>query len=404
MKLAHTRPLGGHLGTKKTTDRLIRHFTWPGMGKYVKTYCQSCISCQKAEKMMKHKAPLQPLPILSEPFKRIAFDIVGPLQRTKCGHRFIFTMMDYCTKYPEAIPLRRVDAETVATAMMEIFARLGVPAEMLTDQGSVFMSSLMKRLCDKLGVTQLKTSPYHPQTDGMLERFHGTLKAMLRHTEVNKKCWDDVLPYLLFAYREAPHSVTGFSPFELLFGRHVRGPLELLKSSWAVTDVTPTSVVQFVLDTRERMQEMKDIVAEREKENKTRMKTWYDKSARHREFAEGDQVLVLLPDGHDKLTAAWHGPYTIMRKVSPVSYEIDVADRKKRKRHFHVNMLKAWRTPNGQVLEVLVANVEGDGGTLMSTIQLTEGQKKQLDDLQEKAEVLSDLPGRVDVLEPNRQC
>ena len=82
---------------------------------------------------MKHKAPLQPLPILNEPFKRIAFDIVGPLQRTKCGHRFILTMMDYCTKYPEAIPLRCVDAETVATAMMEIFARLGVPAEMLTE-------------------------------------------------------------------------------------------------------------------------------------------------------------------------------------------------------------------------------------------------------------------------------
>ena len=140
-------------------------------------------------------------------------------------------MMCLYTKYPEAIPLRRVDNETVLDAMLEIFSRHGLPKTILTDQGSVFISKLTSKLWETLGIHRVRTSPYHPQSDGALERWHACLKGMLKKSEMELKYWDWHLKYLLFAYRDTPHCMTGFAPFTLLFGRDVKGPLELLRSS-----------------------------------------------------------------------------------------------------------------------------------------------------------------------------
>ena len=107
-------------------------------------------------------------------------DIVGPFPRTKQGNKYLLTLMDYASKYPEAIPLKRVDAKTVVDSLLQVFSQVGIPEEILTDQGSYFMSNLMSELFKLLGVKHLRTAPYHPQMDRMLVRFHGTLKAMLR--------------------------------------------------------------------------------------------------------------------------------------------------------------------------------------------------------------------------------
>ena len=97
----------------------------------------------------------------------------------------------------------------------------------------------MAELFAMLQIDHIKTSPYHSQTDGMVERFNGTLKYMLRKCYTDKWEWDDVLPYLLFAYREAPHASTGFSPFELLHGQHMRGPLKLMYEDWTARKRSP---------------------------------------------------------------------------------------------------------------------------------------------------------------------
>ena len=182
LALAHDGPLTAHLGYKKTLEKLLRNFWWPGVQQDVKCHCQTCGDCQRGARGSKGKAPLMPLPAVDEPFRRIAMDIVGPLKRSKRGNEYILTLMDFSTRFPEAIPLRRVDAQTVADAMMGVFCRLGFPEEILTDQGSNFMSEIMRRVTDLLGVKQLKTSPYHPECDGMLECFHATLKLMMRKT------------------------------------------------------------------------------------------------------------------------------------------------------------------------------------------------------------------------------
>ena len=118
--------------------------------------------------------------------------------------------MCYYTKFPEAIPLKRVDTMAVMDAMCEVFSRYGLPQSMLTDQGSVFMSKVVKGLCQTWEIDHIRTSPYHPQSDGALERWHACLKGMLKKQPVEGNRWDEVLKFCLFTYRDSPHCVTGF--------------------------------------------------------------------------------------------------------------------------------------------------------------------------------------------------
>ena len=160
-------------------------------------------------------------------------DIVGPLPKSRLSNRFILVICNKATRYLEAIPLRSIDAVHIAEELIKVFAHLGIPEEILTDQGSKFTSQLLAELYCLLHVHPIHTSPYHPQTDGLVEQFNQTLKSMLRKSAAEKgKDWDKLVPNLLFAYREVSQASTGFFPFELFYGQDVRGPLDILRESW----------------------------------------------------------------------------------------------------------------------------------------------------------------------------
>ena len=128
---------------------------------------------------------------------------------------------------------KSIEAENIAEELIKLFARVGIPQEILTDQGSKFTSKLLAELYRLLCIHPIQTSPYHPQTDGLVERFNQILRSMLRKVaDEEGKDWDKFIPYLLFAYREVPQASMGFSPFELPYGRHVRGPLDILRETW----------------------------------------------------------------------------------------------------------------------------------------------------------------------------
>ena len=166
------------------------------------------------------ESPANPAAHRREPFQRIAMDIVGLLPKTQSWKRFILVVCDYTTRYPEAVALRSVVAPHIAEELVKMFSCMGVPEEILTDQGANFMSLLLTEVYRFLHIKPIRTTPYHPQTDGLVERFNQTLKAMLRKTTLSgEHSWDKLLPYVLFAYREVPQASTGFSPFELLYGR-----------------------------------------------------------------------------------------------------------------------------------------------------------------------------------------
>lgn len=204
-----------------------------------------------------------------EPFSRIAMDIVSPLPQSRSGKKYILVICNYATRYPEAVALRSIDTKCIAEELIKLFARVGIPEEILTDQGSNFTSHLLTELYQPLHVK--------PTTDGLVERFNLTLKAMLRRAATEEgKDWDKLIPYLLFAYREVPQASTGFSQFELLYGRQVRWPLDVLQEAWEANGKSSESVVSYVLSIQDKLSKLQELVRENLKEAQKTKKTWYD--------------------------------------------------------------------------------------------------------------------------------
>ena len=195
------------IGKDKTIGRITQRLYWPIVFHDVDKYCWRSPECQRAARGSQLKVPLVPLPVMKEPFEQIARDIVGPLPHSKRGNWYILVVCDYMMMYPEAIPFCSIDADTVSEHLMQLLSRVGIPREILSDQGINFMSQLLKKLYNLLNISQIWTSPYHPHTDGSVERFNRTLKAMLRKLVRNEgKDWDSLLPYFLLAYCEVPQS------------------------------------------------------------------------------------------------------------------------------------------------------------------------------------------------------
>ncbi len=162
--------MGRAYGFQKTLCRIASRFVWPGMYSQVSQCCSSCEKCQLTSGRKVARAQLQPLPIIETPFERIGMDVVGPLEKSSPGNKYILVICDYATRYPEAFPLRSVKARNVANCLLQLFSRVGIPKEVLTDCGTNFMSKLLQQVYQLLGVKDIKTTPYHPQTDGLVER------------------------------------------------------------------------------------------------------------------------------------------------------------------------------------------------------------------------------------------
>ncbi|XP_037789363.1 uncharacterized protein LOC119584788 [Penaeus monodon] len=343
-KLGHHSLLGGHMGAAKTLARIQTTMFWPGMGAEILRLARSCDICQKTtDKGRNTAAPLQPLPVISEPFSRVAVDIVGPI--TPCADdksKYILTIVDFATRWPEAVALKNIEAATVAEALFGVFCRIGIPREVLSDRGTQFTSGMMEETKKLLSVKGMRTTPYHPEGNGLCERFNGTLKKMLKRMAADQpREWPRLLAPLLFAYREAPQSSLKFSPFELVYGRPVRGPLQVLRELWDNTEDDPviTSSYQYVLDLNERLHSTCELAKEELLKSQVTQKSYYDRKAKLRTLDEGDQCLILLPTSTNKLLAQWSGPYIILKRVSDVNYIVGIGHEKKL---FHINMIKKY--------------------------------------------------------------
>ncbi|CAC5388229.1 unnamed protein product [Mytilus coruscus] len=156
--------------------------------------------------------------------------------------------------------------------------------------------------------------------NGLCEKFNGVLKKMLKsYARLKPQTWDEYIPYLLFAYREVPNESTGFSPFELFYGRHIRGPLAVLKEEWEEPSACQNCIELFV-KTRQNMRKMAEYATENDKKAKQRQKLYYDRKSKNRKLEVGQKVLILLPTHTSKLLASWKGPFVVTDKVSPVDY------------------------------------------------------------------------------------
>ena len=329
LRLAHETLLTEHLGIKKTLDRVVSEFFWPGVCGDVARFCKSCDICQRTiQKGRVTKVPLGKMPLIDTPFKRVAVDIVGPIEpRSDKKSRYILTMIDYATRYPEAVALPSIETERVAEALIAMFSRVGIPSEMLMEHESRVTIEVMNEVSRLLSLQQLTTIPYRPYSKGPVERFHAILKrVLLTMCAERPNDWDKYLPALLFAVREIPQESLGFSPFELLYGRNVRGPMQILRELWSVeeTDEHARLTYQYVIDLRERLEKTCKLAQDNVRKLDLKQNAFYDKRARSRKFDVGDKVLLLLPSESNKVLLQWNGPYEVLEVVNAMNYKINV--------------------------------------------------------------------------------
>ena len=345
LSIAHESPMSGHLGINKTYHKIINHFYWPGLKLDVSKYCKTCHTCQMVGKPNQTfpKAPLQPIPAFDETFSRILIDCVGPLPRTKSGNEYLLTIMCTSTRFSEAIPLRNMKTKSIFKALIKFFTFVGLPEIGQSDQGSNFMSGIFQQVMHELGIKQYRSSAYHPESQGALERFHQTSKNMIRsYCFDTEKDWDEGIHLLLFAVRESVQESFGFSPFELVFGHSVRGPLTLLKEKLLSNDETPLNLLQNVSDIRNSLSKACKVARSNVKMSQGKLKARYDNHVIDRKFKPGDKVLALLPIPGRPLQARYFGPYTIDKKTSNLNYIFNTPVRRKNKQMCHVNMLKEY--------------------------------------------------------------
>ena len=344
MKVAHDGIMSGHQGISRTLDRIQGQFYWPGMTEDVRHYCRSCDVCQRTiQKGKVGKVPLGRMPLIDEPFQRVNMDLVGPIQPiSDRGNRYILTVVDYATRYPEAVALPNIETVTVAEALIDIYSRVGVPREVLSDMGSQFTSDLMREVSRLLSMKQKTTTPYHPMCSGLVERWNATLKQMLkRMCSERPKDWDRYINAVLFAYRETPNESLGFSPFEMLYGRSVRGPLTILRELMTKEEVDPDvkTTYQYVIDLKDRLSSTCDLAQQALSKSAGKYKKLYDRGKKWRTLEVGDRALILLPTDHNKLLLQWKGPFPVVAKFNDCDYQLDIKGKLK---SFHINLLKKY--------------------------------------------------------------
>ena len=191
LQVAYKSILGGHQEAKKTCEKVMTNFYWPGLGADIRRYCLSCDVCQRTvPKGRVTKVPLGDMPLMDTPFERVAVDLVGPIKpATERGHRYILVLVDYATRYPEAIPLKSIETRVVAEALLDKYGRFGIPKQVPT--GSQFTSGIMREVRRLLSIQSLTTIPYLAMCNGLVERYIGVLKSSLKKMcEEKPRDWD----------------------------------------------------------------------------------------------------------------------------------------------------------------------------------------------------------------------
>ncbi|GBN62574.1 Retrovirus-related Pol polyprotein from transposon 412, partial [Araneus ventricosus] len=358
LRSLHDAPTAGHLGFAKTYDRIRRKYYWPGLYGSTRRYISHCKECQR-RKTPPQLPPgrLQPIEPPDIPFAKVGIDLLGRFPVTRSGNRWIIVCTDYLTRFTVTKALPTGEAIEVAKFIVEeIILKHGSPKEMISDRGRTFLSNLVKTINELCQTSHLLTTAYHPQTNGLTERFNKTLADMLSmYTDVEQKNWDTVLPFVTFAYNSAKQNSTGFSPFFLIYGRNITTPLDVILPHNNDQDHDDSYVQQLITRSEEARQLAKIHIKDAQASDKRR----YD--ARHRSvsYKIGDLVWVYTPIRKvglsEKLLRRYFGPYRITRQMSEVTYEVESMETDKKRRKLkdvvHVLRIKPYYEPKKQLGE-----------------------------------------------------
>ncbi|KAL1138800.1 hypothetical protein AAG570_008862 [Ranatra chinensis] len=300
-----------HPGIRATRRLIAQRYFWPSMNADVARWTRACIPCQRSKVGRHTVAPIGVFPPAGR-FEHVHLDIIGPLPPSQ-GKAYCLTMIDRCTRWPEAVPIRETSAETIAKAFYERWiSRFGVPLKITTDQGRQFESQLFTRLTTMLGIQRLRTSAYHPQANGVVERWHRSLKAALT-ARLDSANWVRHLPTILLGLRVVMREDNKASTAELVYGRTLRLPGDLF------SDNQPAETEAILQELRDTFRSLQPALFHHTGNLNTRMFVPKTLSTCTHVFLRHDAIRRPLAPTYD-------GPYQVLRRGDKV-FTIKMDDR-----------------------------------------------------------------------------
>lgn len=332
----------GHPGREKTLELIRKRFFWPGMFRDIEkrvTECHRCL-CRKAG-VRKEVAPMVGVSS-SAPLELVCVDFLSmPPSR---GYENILVITDHFSKLAHAVPTKNQTAKTTAKALYENFiVYYGVPSRLHADQGRNFESTVIKELCQILGIQKSRTTPYHAMGNGCAEVMNKTLLSRIGTLPQEKKsAWKDHLSTLVHAYNCTPHDSTGYAPYELIFGRMPYLPVDL---KYGLTNTVRNSAnyTDYITDLKMRLEYAFEKAQTAAKNSSRKQKEYYDRKARAAVLSKGDRVLVRKTGvhEHDKLADKWESEtYVVVEQPNPsIPVYVVKPEAGRKKRVLHRNLL-----------------------------------------------------------------
>ena len=357
----HDEPYSGHLSVDKTWGKVFNRYYWPGMRQDIEHYINSCLVCAR------RKVPkrTEGIPMLSPqvdwlslygPMECIAIDVIGPITTSKKSS-LILTIICVVTRWGMAIPITRQNTEIIVQVLIHKWINVhGMPKVIISDNGSGFVSDIMYACLKAMGVKWKYVLPYHPQSNGICERFNSTLVNMLAmYVQDPKKqnLWSNFISHVVFAYNTSIHSSTGYTPYFLLYGREaIIASDVILKSSepYNLGGGYPEYIKRLQKDMWFAHKHIQDRV--KQQQNDREQQNSLLKSIL--KFKAGDKVMIYeLPKSmkgiSKKLLSPYHGPYTVELQFNDVSYQVK-HDVTKKKKHVHVSRMKRYIPRDGDII------------------------------------------------------
>ena len=368
LETMHNHVLAGHLSGVSVGKKIAVRYWWPGVSKDVKNHCRECDNCAKSKTATHNRPPMIPIKVTA-PFEMVTYDIMGPISpASPRGNKYVLVIVDHFTKWVEIYAMIDQKAPTIANIMyQEYITRHGVPLSILSDQGRAFCSEVLTALWSLLDVDQRRTTPYHPQCDGLTERFNRTLGAMIRAVTLEEpNRWDELLKPLSFAYNTAVHKTTGVQPFVMLYGRLPRLPADLIFKPDDL-EVATSSLPDDLVDNDYAKRVQRDLhavyalVRAHRDFAVERQKFFHDRRVRCDEYKLEDRVYCRKDEkprkgNSKKLTARYSGPYEVVGKTSIPDGTTDVVinykikpDGAGKSKFVNVSKLKKCYMPKMQV-------------------------------------------------------
>jgi transposase InsO family protein len=308
---AHDAPLAGHLGVKKTLDRLTAHWFWPNMEREITHYVAACVKCGQNNAAGKKPVALQRLPQTVRPLQRVHVDLAGPWTASpRTGAKYVLVIVDAHTRYLELVAIPDKEAETVAAALLTGFiCTWGTPECITSDLGSEFTANVMKNLCLKLQIEQTFSSRAHPMSNGLAERaVRRTLEYIRKYIDSATGNWEELLPTIKFAYNTAISDTLNISPYLAMMGRRPNVPTSILIPTRNYS-MSPFDQ-QFARFTRLNA----DIIAN-QSDAFARAKLQFDRKSISKQFRPGDRVYAARPHKGtvmQKMQARYFGPFIVL--------------------------------------------------------------------------------------------